>query len=104
MKGEASPALLRVPTPCPVLFAPAAPKVRRMKSPSNSQIWLVMPDCVVGPADPRAIAADVLPSTPRRQVKVYVGVPVELRIPRATMRRSEERRVGKEGRSRWSPY
>src|ERR687891_842607 len=52
------------------------------------------------------VPVDILPSykTPAVQVlTLYPGMPTEF-MDRTITNRSEERRVGKECRSRWSPY
>ena len=39
-----------------------------------------------------------------KQIILQRGLPFEVKMPSARPVRSEERRVGKECRSRWSPY
>src|SRR5712675_397575 len=52
-------------------------------------------------ASPEALSVKVEPAPGEPQVHTYVFL---LRPSRAASPRSEERRVGKECRSRWSPY
>ena len=46
----------------------------------------------------------VLPKELRDQRELFNGTPVEVFVDGKDIIRSEERRVGKECRSRWSPY
>src|SRR2546426_10963204 len=79
--------------------SPAAPLDRAPFEPAAAH---------AGRAQLAPLLADVLAPGVRQarekafEIRVRVVAPVELH--RATQQRSEERRVGKECRSRWSPY
>ena len=67
-------------------------------------------NAVVNPADPFLVHGDELPELTGEQWTALVEISKAGgrldpdRLSRKTLGRSEERRVGKECRSRWSPY
>src|ERR1035441_1208174 len=62
------------------------------------------PGLVVSPGDGRITetAAIMTPSGPRQRISIFLSV-FDVHVNRSPIARSEERRVGKECRSRWSP-
>ena len=110
-----TPALARIPpgqiqtTKWPVLHYGDVPAVDASK-------WTFMVSGLV--ERPFTLTYDELLALPQKTVvcdihcvttwsrldNTFEGVPVQALLARAGLKRSEERRVGKECRSRWSPY
>src|SRR5258708_37361424 len=110
---------LKPPPPLPGLPAPAVPATGKILAVDygRTRIGLAIAESLQGIAQPLGTLKRVNRNEDMRRLRelvrdhavklVLVGLPLRLDGARGQMaeetQRSEERRVGKEGRSRWSP-